>query len=264
MRYSALPLLLLGAITALSQTTPTNPVTVDQVVVLQANLNSLNENPPATTTTPATPTTPPTQGQPTTANTPWAGVATITIRFQGPTTTNTTPTTPPTTTIGTPTTNVSRATVNISIQTSLDSTQAITQGHIHRGAAGVNGPVVFDFGLGSNASALVPSNSNGFTGNGVSRVIEVTAGDQLAILREIANNPSGFYVNLHTSAFPNGVIRGQLHRASDTANDYLTNRTDLDTFLLVRIAYNLGLITLAQRDAYLATLPASFTADQQP
>lgn len=60
--------------------------------------------------------------------------------------------------------------------------------HIHRGAAGTNGPVVVNFGT-------------SYTGS-------VTATTALAA--EIVGNPSGFYVNLHTAAFPGGEIRAQL------------------------------------------------------
>ena len=60
--------------------------------------------------------------------------------------------------------------------------------HIHRGVAGANGSVVVNFGT------------------SYSGVVTVTT----ALASEIAGNPSGFYVNLHTAAFPGGEIRGQL------------------------------------------------------
>jgi hypothetical protein len=65
--------------------------------------------------------------------------------------------------------------------------------HIHRGAAGVNGPVVVPFvAPGANG------NSSGCTAT--------TA----ALIDEIAGNPAGFYVNVHTTEHPAGAIRAQL------------------------------------------------------
>ena len=63
--------------------------------------------------------------------------------------------------------------------------------HIHRGTAGVSGPVVVDLGMAFRGSRTC------------------VAGDP-ALLQEIATNPGGFYVNLHTVDFPEGAMRGQL------------------------------------------------------
>lgn len=68
-----------------------------------------------------------------------------------------------------------------------------TAAHIHRGAAGVSGPVVVDF--------VAASLSNGTT--------TISA----ALASEINANPSGFYVNVHTAEFSGGAVRGQLARA---------------------------------------------------
>jgi hypothetical protein len=70
-----------------------------------------------------------------------------------------------------------------------------TLAHIHRGASGVVGPPVVDF----NVNTLV----NG-TVTGVSQTL----------INEIAANPAGFYVNVHTAEFPTGAIRGQLVASS--------------------------------------------------
>jgi hypothetical protein len=70
----------------------------------------------------------------------------------------------------------------------------VLQSHIHTGAAGVAGPV------------LVPLDVDGFEGTSTGCA---TAQDAAA-LQGIIDNPAGFYVNLHTSDFQAGAIRGQL------------------------------------------------------
>lgn len=66
--------------------------------------------------------------------------------------------------------------------------------HLHRGAAGESGDVVVPFDLAPDA-----------TGNAFSCVVV-----DPALLTEIAQNPTGFYVNVHTSDFPDGAVRGQI------------------------------------------------------
>ena len=68
----------------------------------------------------------------------------------------------------------------------------ITAAHIHRGAPGVNGPVVF---------TLKPANEGGYKG---------CSGGTEWTQDRIENNPGAFYVNVHNAEFPNGAIRGQL------------------------------------------------------
>lgn len=67
-----------------------------------------------------------------------------------------------------------------------------TGAHIHRGSAGVAGPVVVPL------SAPVGGSSSG-----------CTSADP-ALIKEIRQNPSGFYVNVHNADFPAGAVRGQL------------------------------------------------------
>ncbi|HYM64224.1 MAG TPA: CHRD domain-containing protein [Gaiellaceae bacterium] len=67
--------------------------------------------------------------------------------------------------------------------------------HIHRGRAGVAGPVVITL-------------KHPTTGSPGASAACVTVG---ATLRgQIRANPSGFYVNVHNIAFPGGAVRGQL------------------------------------------------------
>lgn len=65
-------------------------------------------------------------------------------------------------------------------------------GHIHEAPEGKAGPVV------------VPL----FTGGVPSRTRCVSA--RRLLVRDILRNPADYYVNVHTPAFPDGAIRGQL------------------------------------------------------
>jgi hypothetical protein len=75
---------------------------------------------------------------------------------------------------------------------------SITLGHIHKGAAGTNGSVVFPF----VATALVSP---------ISYTSDALTPEQEADLR--ANL---YYVNLHSSTFAAGEIRGQLIKGTTT------------------------------------------------
>ncbi len=73
------------------------------------------------------------------------------------------------------------------------NTQPPTAAHIHRGKAGETGNVVLD---------LLPSFTNGVAVGTVNLAASLKA--------DIAANPEGFYVNVHTADFPGGAVRGQL------------------------------------------------------
>ncbi len=75
------------------------------------------------------------------------------------------------------------------------NTDPPTAAHIHEGTVDVAGPVVVPF------NAPTGENSNGCVSNVDSSLVS-----------RIVNNPSGFYVNVHTSDFPDGAARGQLGR----------------------------------------------------
>ena len=70
----------------------------------------------------------------------------------------------------------------------------VVAGHIHVGPAGVNGGVVVNLGVDS------------------AEFEDCVDGIDPGLLRAIARNPSGYYVNIHTTAVPSGEIRGQLER----------------------------------------------------
>ena len=83
-------------------------------------------------------------------------------------------------------------------------TTPITASHIHRGSAGTNGPVVvpfFQFAPSSTATA--------FSGCASHNAINITTSER-ELLHAIIANPSGYYVNVHTTKHPAGEVRGQL------------------------------------------------------
>lgn len=72
----------------------------------------------------------------------------------------------------------------------------ITRGHIHKGPVGLAGGIVVGF---FEASAV---DLNGCT----------TASLDRGLLTDILQHPQDYYVNVHTSDFPAGAIRGQLSK----------------------------------------------------
>jgi hypothetical protein len=69
-------------------------------------------------------------------------------------------------------------------------------GHIHRGGKRANGAIVVPLFEGARPG-----------GSPITGCANDVAG---ATINQIRNNPGGFYVNLHNSAYPAGAIRGQL------------------------------------------------------
>jgi len=74
-----------------------------------------------------------------------------------------------------------------------------TAGHIHRGAAGVNGPVVSPFEVAGAIDPLVGDIQWYGTRT-------ASKGTIAALVR----SPTKHYVNVHTKKHPNGAVRGQL------------------------------------------------------
>jgi hypothetical protein len=69
-------------------------------------------------------------------------------------------------------------------------------GHIHRSAPGTNGGPVVD--LDTFGEPFGPTSAG------------CTVVDDAALLRDMVQHPRRYYVNLHTTAYPGGEIRGQL------------------------------------------------------
>jgi hypothetical protein len=71
----------------------------------------------------------------------------------------------------------------------------VNRAYVHKGGAGVAGPWVI--------LLMFPPSPTGATNNCIA------AGP--AVLRDMIANPGGYYVNISSTAFPQGAVRGQLH-----------------------------------------------------
>jgi CHRD domain-containing protein len=74
-----------------------------------------------------------------------------------------------------------------------------TAAHIHTGAAGASGPVLVN---------LMPAFTKGESGFKAENCLPPASAAP-----QIAENPAGYYVNVHTAEHPNGAMRGQLAKA---------------------------------------------------
>jgi len=103
---------------------------------------------------------------------------------------------------GTATITIDTDTLEVCWEISTSDIADATASHIHEGAAGVNGGVV------------VGLDTDGFSGS----TSGCTTASDAAALQAIIDNPSDYYVNVHTADYAPGAIRGQLAAAApDTA-----------------------------------------------
>jgi len=79
--------------------------------------------------------------------------------------------------------------------------------HIHSGAAGVAGPVTINSGLTAASNRVFKA-----TGDMLKLQAQFGANDTaaLATINGMLQDPSQYYFNIHTTTYPNGVIRGHL------------------------------------------------------
>ena len=95
---------------------------------------------------------------------------------------------------------IDTSTGKITYMVSFEGTEPAVAGHIHKGKAGVAGPVVVPLD-----EAVVNAAGTG----------TVTVDKSLAAA--IAADPGSYYVNVHTASHPKGAARGQLAAAAGPA-----------------------------------------------
>ena len=83
---------------------------------------------------------------------------------------------------------------------SWDGLTSVTAAHIHLGGTDVAGPIVVAF-----FNTPLPDT--------ISSVGGCVHDVDPALIKDIGDHPSEYYVNVHDAAFPKGAIRDQLHRA---------------------------------------------------
>jgi hypothetical protein len=77
----------------------------------------------------------------------------------------------------------------------------VTAAHIHVGGAGVNGGIVIDL-------SILTAQKNVWVSSIVYKAC--VTGVATSLINTIKANPAAYYVNVHTTVFPGGAIRGQL------------------------------------------------------
>jgi hypothetical protein len=80
------------------------------------------------------------------------------------------------------------------------SDETFIQAHIHKAPAGTNGPIHWDFFLLADPDLVGPH----------PELSGVASPRAAAVLADLIANPDQYYVNVHSTAFPGGAVRGQL------------------------------------------------------
>ncbi len=116
--------------------------------------------------------------------------------------------------------------------------------HIHEQVAGVNGSVVINTGISNSNQVIAP------TGKGTINIPVTITAATLAAFKRLLANPTGFYVNIHTTVKPGGIIRGQLTQFNVppsllTASNYVLNAAGtLATLTFTGYGFDAGTVIL--------------------
>ena len=100
---------------------------------------------------------------------------------------------------------------NITWEVTTSGIVSPTLSHIHRGVAGVSGSVIINFAL--NAAQIPGGRTFGSSSIAAQQAAAFLASDLVAL--GSASTAAGYYVNVHSSAFGAGEIRGQLAPANE-------------------------------------------------
>lgn len=104
---------------------------------------------------------------------------------------------------------ITSGTVDFTTRYQFPGSVTFTGFHIHRGAAGTNGPVLIDTRITSGNPVVDETGRGQITRS--AQMLEGTA--NVAILEELIANPEAFYINLHTTVNPGGALRAQMTKA---------------------------------------------------
>lgn len=215
----SLPLLLVSTATVYAQTAPDffggvggTSASATQVVIMQATLSPIEENPPVT-------------------NSRTLGTGTVIVRYDRPAA------------------GPKKATFLVSIDLTTGEAGTIRLAHIHRGGLGVNGPVVIDFALTATPTTAggnlhIESQFEVTAANTLAVLDEILANPGGFYFNvHSAANPGGVVRGQLVETDLSAIRRAE---AKNNADNGLMRR------LIINLAAKEGLVTITERDALLA------------
>jgi hypothetical protein len=113
--------------------------------------------------------------------------------------------------------------VTFSVLYDLPANSEIIGLNIHKQAAGMNGDTVISSGISCSNSIFTP------TGRGKLSLPVRVKGSEIETLKQLIEDPAGFYVNLQTKTYESGLIRGQLTSVTEAPVIHLSDPTVLAT-----------------------------------